>query len=1066
MEQIILDLWQQMFSNDVQQMNEASAKMNEIFKSSDSILAFLNIANTVPDAKIKGYSIVYIYSLIKTHRDALTQNRDVFTTISQNVINLLQSEVSVNSKMILCDLLVENMMFFQNLSYNDHLNIAIQLLQSQDPNSIPIGIYFISRLIDGQHIELYPIEILKLIINTCAQYVQEPLDLNASSFDLFRISYNFFDNVIGIIGNSDELLESFGIITQYLQNTFPRIYGPSGIRCEGDTDQEAQEKVSKYFNLVGSLASEQPNYFATLFTPMIPQINVNLINRNFDINTRNSSISVLESVAMSLPDLIYNDFLSYVVNTSIFAIELFQFNEELQSIYAPQDIYKNICLNLIEEIEPFEILEKFIPAIDALNSMNDPNSLIAVFMILDSIQSFCIDAIIESFDSIQQFIVKAISTGNPIVLEMVSKFIGNLSKENSSIACNLLFTCEQSLLNFVQFDFVVDALRDIYDESSKNPIDSSLSLNCLMNQLTSSPTQYHIERVIECISYLILTIDLILPEYFNQLRPFLIQLLQSNDISCIKCSIFCFSTFAVKFAALVKDDLPQLVQAIINGIPEKDMQFDHICSTIIINFVDIYPQSFAQFCPQILTSLISIINDQDMYENIKNVQRAFEDDQNDNEAQENHRKLSLYSDMRNEAFNAIATIFGTYANELAAQSDEIINIIKKSIEDEDEDELLLGLSGFFASVAEMVPGLIKINKNPDQLIQLYFKARTKMDLYENDLDCCVKFWTSLKVMASKCGPSFLAKYGNDILSIINEIFTDRNFRDIHSQTKKQKFILRKEFIVPITTLVFRLFHDFGGNGWLSSSEDMSATLLQLAPKGIELMNNLIKTTKAAQAQASSAIANIIISCNNNPQFDELAAHILKIVFPHLINSKSGETREYSYDTISTLLYTGHNQALSMLNNNDYIQALLKSTQEVIENNGKYQESLVLSAVVLWCGVVMTFNVQVTQEIFELVISFLPPVPYSPHLEYVAQFAVYATGRWPEVFDAGCMFRVGLSIFASNDEFIRNVKLEYMKLFSDILKSIPHEEIAKELNSDEHSIISVQTHIQHVDSHFT
>lgn len=159
-----------------------------------------------------------------------------------------------------------------------------------------------------------------------------------------------------------------------------------------------------------------------------------------------------------------------------------------------------------------------------------------------------------------------------------------------------------------------------------------------------------------------------------------------------------------------------------------------------------------------------------------------------------------------------------------------------------------------------------------------------MDLYENDLDCCVKFWTSLKVMASKCGPSFLAKYGNDILSIINEIFTDRNFRDIHSQTKKQKFILRKEFIVPITTLVFRLFHDFGGNGWLSSSEDMSATLLQLAPKGIELMNNLIKTTKAAQAQASSAIANIIISCNNNPQFDELAAHILKIVFPHLINS--------------------------------------------------------------------------------------------------------------------------------------------------------------------------------------
>ena len=127
MEQIILDLWQQMFSNDVQQMNEASAKMNEIFKSPDSIMAFLNIANTVPDAKIKGYSIVYIYSLIKTHRDALTQNRDVFTTISQNVINLLQSEVSVNSKMILCDLLVENMMFFQNLSYNDHLNIQWKL---------------------------------------------------------------------------------------------------------------------------------------------------------------------------------------------------------------------------------------------------------------------------------------------------------------------------------------------------------------------------------------------------------------------------------------------------------------------------------------------------------------------------------------------------------------------------------------------------------------------------------------------------------------------------------------------------------------------------------------------------------------------------------------------------------------------------------------------------------------------------------------------------------------------------------------------------------------------------
>lgn len=1062
-EDAVLALWEQMKSGNAEQATDASQKMNEFCQNPESVMIIMNITQNHSDTGIKQYSIVFLYRLLNIHHEKLSE---AWETIAQQIIDVLQSGVDYNSKMILCDMLAKYYKL-SILQFDDLFAASTHMLQSENKKIIPIGLYLASILIDSKHISSFPADFVQYLVNESLQFIQKPLNYGGSSYDLFRISYCFFHSLVDII-ELDEIFESaFQPVVEYLQSEFDKVYSGQS------SDKDADLKTTKYFDLLASLSAINSGIFPENFAPIVPEINSRLLNKDIKIETRKVSLNLLTAISESMPDLL-EDINLYIKNTSLFAIELFEETEDLNMVYLPSEIYQNICLNF-DDLDPSEIFEKFIPNISELDSMENIGGLIALFMILDSIYKYCCEGIVEQFECILPFIVKGISSGNPFVLDVVSTVISDFCKADSSIACTILSKCEQNLLQYVEYDYVVAALKDIYDLAGKEPSDQSLSFKCLVEQVLGSSNQYHVETVVECIGYLIISVESITEEFVNQLHPILLQLLETKDIGCCASILFCLSAIAFKTPNMIKEDIPLIIEVITSGIPEKDISFNHKSATLVTNFVDLYPQSFAEYCPKVLTSLISIICDKELYSKTKDqIHISDDDDDQDIRDKENEMQalLEQYSHMRDDVFSAIATIFSTYSTELADQSDEIAQIITSSCygntfgEEEDLEEMLINLSGFYQSLKEIIPAFIKIGKDPDNLVRLLFESRIKMHYYDNNVEDAVSFWDSLKIIVSKCGAPFISKYGSEMLNIVAETYENKEMWKIYSfntetksrSTKTQKFCMRKEFISPITQFISWLFKGFGVNGWLADTEYSPH---QFVEKGVEILQFIMNSSRFAIAQCSYGIATIAVTCGNDSQFDALIESVLNNVFPELINSKISESREAAYDTISMLIYNQNKVALSMFNDPNCIQTVLESTQSVIEDENNYQHSLVYSAVMLWCGIVMIFDVEINAESLKNVLNFLPPPPYSPMLEFVAQFAAYAYEKWPEIFDLESLLLVGISIFASTNNYIRNIKEEHMKMFAEVLKNAPKDKIEEELKSDENSMMTIQAHIEQI-----
>ncbi|OHT16280.1 hypothetical protein TRFO_13285 [Tritrichomonas foetus] len=1004
-ENIIIQCYQQMSDPNPEIAQAAVNQLNTLFENPQIISVLLNIAANVPNQRYKDYSIVNFSASIRRHQINLPT--EFILGLKPQLVHLLQTDINLNSKKIICDQLYTwDFQYSKSGFGTDFIVIASQMLQS--PQLEAAGFYFISKILDYQSLPNFTPNLVQHLYQLCSKYLASP------DFELRKISYGFLQQLFSVTDLFNQMIGSFEPIAQQLLQHFHLLF---------TTNQDPSE-ATEIFNVFSAMMSYLDEYFYNTFMPIITELKTMLLNPNVDSMIRISSTCLLVVACEIFPDVINSQIDDFIMTLAQFTIELVSTEGDQDLLTTPSEFYLKVAESLLEETDPFDILNIFMQTVQKLGTTNNPVSIMIIFMIFDSLSAICIEPMVEQFEQFEIFINNALQSNNPTLVESAASFMKTICKESPTISYRLLDTFEPILLNFVVSDIVVDTLTSIYDLSDKVPQNYQNSLQVLLNQLTTnSANPIHVEKIVEAISYLVLNVERIEDEIFTTVRPFLLQLLQSG-VDGLNSAIFCFSAFAHSSPVLVKNDLASLADAINSALQMNDLRLNNNCANAITNLIDMLPQSFGQYCPQLLPSLISIFDND-------NLSPQLNDDDNDNddnpENLEFMEKLQYYTAMRCDILTAITTIFNTFPKELESQADLIAERVIKSLHALDESVEIL--TGAYNASRELVPGFLKINKDPSQIIEQLLESSNMFD----DVDTIVSFWDTIAVIITSCGRPLLDKYGESIFQTLLNIF---NHKEAYSKTKK-RFELRKELIRPITKVVSRFFVDFGAGG------------AQYAQAGIDFLKNIVKTTKNAAGLAARTISNIIKVYA--PQLNNLINETLGLVSA-LVTSKNDENREAAFDTINTLLY------LNSSSIQNQVPQIIQSTFDVIVNNTKYSNLLIESAVALWCSCVMVYKVQITQEQLECVLNYFPPSSNSVLLEYSASFAVYAANQWPSVFTAEELMCTAIAVFASDDYVMRVIPPENGSFLASVLSSTPQEKIIENIRSDENQLLKIQRHV--------
>ena len=1001
---MIICLWDRMKALDPAISQNASNQLNQLFQNPEIIIPILGIATKSNDPYILANSIVNIKALLRRHNyppDYLE------THVKPCLLNLLPNNFSLNNKQIIIDCLTDKNYLSDNTqNINQYFPVVMSMLQND--NLKAAGLYFMGKLLDANHIQIFSPDLINGLYSLCLQFLMK------YDYDLNSVAYSFLTQLFEVPELFEQMIGSFEPVSKQLINIFHQLYL-----------NESSYDPTDYFTLISTMIVPLPDYFINCFGFMINAIKENFLNRNASLTVRMASIIVLTTVAYEMPDIILSDINGFIDALALFTFELVETECDIANLYFPSEIYNLIAETLFEEIEPSEILHTFMPVINKLYSLNSPISIMIIFMILDTLLKICMDPIEENFDHFQNYLNQALSSNSQILFEQGVEFIDIFCKESETIANRLMDLYEPSLLNLASSDAVLNCLITMYDVSSKEPADYQKSISALIGQLTNTATPLHIERTINALSYLIINSPKIEEEIIMKITPFLFQLI-TMDNDGMRVGIFCFSAITYNSPSMVKNFLPILDSAIERGLASNDFLLMQTCATTINNLVDFLPNSFAPFCPKYLNMLMTI------FENKKNVAFLNDDDNDDDDKDEEERnqaqkQLQINIQMLRDVFNTIAVIFNSYAEQLVDSSDLIAEKLISLLIQKDYRELL---TGAYYAVREIIPAFYKINKDPQQIFYAFLETKQ----YLEDDDTTREYWDTIAIVVTICGKPLLLQYGQLVFESFKDIFVNTK---LYSVTKK-KFKLNDKLIYPITKAFSRFFCEFGSDGAMYAQD------------GLNMMQRLIQTTNKAKGQASRAISYIIKA--NSPQLNGIIPQIIGIIAP-LISSSSDDTREAAFDTFNTFLYLDPGAIQNQC------EKVIQSVNEVIQNNSKYSKGLFESAINVWCSIMMIYKLPISPDQFQTILENFPPDPNSVNLEYASHFAVYAINNLQNIFPFEKFVDTAINIFSSNDFILRSINIEEASLLANSIKTSSPESLNDHSGSDERSLMNLQQHIQ-------
>ena len=949
--------------NNNEKIQEISNEISLFYNDSKNIIPILLTISKTNDQKIRLLGYTSLISIVRKQKSNFDEETIEFLdSIFQNLI----IEESINNNRVI---LIEQISLIYSLNnkiekFENLIKIAENLLENSEYLSTSLTIWN-SIISNATHLIESRLsfinEILLPIISS--SYSAEKKEIRISTYPLFSKLYSILEGNI-----SNNLLESFS--NELIHST----------EMFFSTNSDSNE-ASLFFKSFCEIIEICTPFVEEYCFPIFELVSNNCLNNLIDIMIRFSSLSIFSQI-MKFSPFILNDQLSIFLNNLIlFSIEICKENPEEKSYYVGFEFFKESALYIEEENDSIEF---FLPILNELFSNNDPITFQISFMLLTSILDASEIHIMELYDDFEPIIALSFESENIPLIEELCSFLQQLVKSAQSLASQIQEKFENYFLNYVENDRVLDCLASIYEVSQQEPIDSSKTLQILLDQFQSQRPEHH-EAIIQVINAVIRTVDEIDESVYITIKPYLEALLQVSFTAKGK-ALSCFSAFSITTPKLILNDLQLFVPEILNSISLTNFQLSSDSLLTAQNLFGCFRISLLEFHQPFFEKCLEIINlfkeDEDGHLDITQYSNNNFDSFNEEEEEAEYMRIEAeFTTMIGSAFEFLGSLFSLYPESLKDYSDTILKLLIQFIEKENPSFS----EQIFNASQDVIDGCNKLNISVISLIDSLINESVATDNFQ----ILLPLWYSLGYICRICDKNTLKEISNSLMDKVITIISGK--LSYYNQSLKIKRI-NKEMIRPMLDLIEEFIINLG--------EDSKPFINDLIPLLLNIYKEKSPIIKSSVLMTLSVIVNVF------PDLTNLYSTILTNS-ESIIHSNIAEVKSPIFLALNYLIEVNPNPLSSMAID------LYNITTKIIQDQ-QSSNKLIDSSIILWGSLVQIYNIEPNLEILELVLKQMPFVMNNYMLRFSAHFSIYCLNKWSNIINQ-YILKIIVNILGSDDK---------------------------------------------------
>ncbi|KAH0791823.1 hypothetical protein GPJ56_004317 [Histomonas meleagridis] len=993
----ILQLWSQMRDNSNPILAQsATEQLQQIILNPDSIYPLISITENIKDENVQHFTATFIYVWTKHFYNSI--NNEKLLEILPKILQFACVSPKPNGREILCDaaIMIWNRVQIPPQPFFELLNAYFQ-----NQNTIGTGFYLASIMIPN----------FEAIFSSMTDFFNQAISISAKLLET-----DTTDNIINVYDFYVSLFQSPDLSKRYSEQLS---FISNGIHKRFEylvTVSQDSFEASRFFFMICRAIQFLPEFVHSCLVDLFPATVAVLHNDQLDSMIRISAFTIFESAIENDQSLLSGNIQDYLNHFTQFSLLLCRESYETDEYLAPSHFFEVLSKEADEET----VISLFVPIIETLTNSNDPFSYLVCIMIINSIFESIEAEIMDIFEAFEQLVGKSLVSGNKVLIDKSCKLIDKFILTDESLSAQLIDVFEGCLLQNVPIsDNAILTLTNLYDKSSKQPKNIEQTLSILYEQFKSSTDPYRIEILCQLIAQIAVATTGIQGKYYEAIQPFLSQLLKMGD-SSYEVAVLAYCSFAFSNPLLLRGEIGSLCTIIFNGLSNPD---DHhmilTCATQIQNLVDIYTISIAPFIGQFFNRFIELFT---------NKSELFSQDveiENEEEEKEYLKVLATYTEMRGQILMTIATIFNFYHDQFIPRADEIKELIRISINDEQINCYAI------RSFEGVISGFVKSNLDVTELMQLLVMSISNAESSDELSD----IWDVMTTVISLLGKQLLVQYGDAIATqmIIGLKVENPNYRE-----SNKKNILNRRIVTPLMNSVIRFFLEYGRDG-VQYIEHILNSL-------VSIVNG---RSKYCKGQAIKAVAFLLTVF---PEFKESLYNMIFVGSMSMIKASFTDNRTCAFEALNYLLYVDPNPIFPQL------QIIMNSIGEVIQNDSHFPNELIDAAIILWYSSVMIYQIQPQENEFDEMIKFLTTKMNNINVKFTARFIRFASQKWPVKFTGEDMFLYAAGFFASDDYVIRATDQEDAAFLAQFVINVPLEEILQRTGFYESTISLIQKHL--------
>lgn len=985
----------------------ATSELQEAYQQFDTINDFLNIAQNCEESIVRQFAAISIRRMLIIH----DLDQEQIELIKVALLSLIENDPILQNKKAF----FEAAIFLQSKLYNpweELYNMAHNLLSDNESLNLGLQVWVSITKITPEIILLHYFEDLMNCI--IATFELQNVDIIINSINLFSELTNVVD-----VG----LFEPYGNLPQLLYDeSTAAVKDRPNIKEASVIFQCICDQLTKE-NPIESFISE-----AEAFIDLALQLTVS----DLDPEILSTCQPLMIIAPQFAPENVESQLPIFLQSELSLAVQLTSADRE----YTLCDIefLKDFILSLVINIESSSgVVQGLLTFATNSISSDDPVSLQVALIAMSSITGEASEDFFEAEgENIGDIVLFSLTSAEDhFIFDACCEFLLSASEQCPQLYEQYYDKVVSALFSKIyQEPRALQTLDKVIYRSDQPPSDYIELLSELSSLFEDcSPEQY--SSIISCMTSVIVNVTEINEEIYASMRTILVDLLSSDKSdSFTQSKVFsCFGQLSKISPLSIQQDAPELLNQMIECIQNnrEDPAFNESIAECIQNLVKVIPSFIQPHLQSIVPSFMELLS----YETEPDPENEGENNENQAEEEGNENDDGEESDLPILMQCSILKCLAELVTDLPSDMAEIIpNIVEAACHFLEHSSCDLQSSAA-KSIILMNDGLQTATYDTSHLISVIIKKIFKSP---NTNVICELFYALGTLIGSSTFESFSEKRLGQIMNLFESSFNG-TLEAVYSGPK----VLDQDVLNPLFFSLRMFILTLGNN---IESNSLSDHFISFLCPHLDSKKNMVK------AYVANIYATMFFVA---PSLQQIGASARDICFRTM--TKSNES--VNNIIISTLNYIINTD--SGLIGQKQMNSLKNQCNEIIQNREELNSFLVGTAITTWCSISSAFQLELSEDDLNVILSLLPPVVDDDDIPFTSQFIVYANQKWPELTSPHIQ-RIAVNVFASGAWCLRIVPSEVMCYLAPIVASIDNEQLQIYVNFVQHYVFQIESNL--------